>query len=293
MRIVFIGAVQFSFHSMKKLLELQANIVGVCTLQESKSNADHVDLSDLANSHGIPCHYADDINSRDSINWIIRQKPDVIFCFGWSRLLKRELLTLTSKGVVGFHPAALPANRGRHPLIWALALGLDNTASTFFFIGEKADDGDIISQEEIIISNDDDAKSLYAKMTKVALKQIELFFHQLIDGKCSRTKQDELSSNNWRKRSKEDGVIDWRMSANSIHNLVRALGFPYVGASFVCGEKEVKIWETVIVKNVPNNIEPGKIIAKTENGPLVMCGEGAICIITSDLASELNVGEYL
>ena len=27
--------------------------------------------------------------------------------------------------------------------------------------------------------------------------------------------------------SREDGVIDWRMSANSIHNLVRALSKPY------------------------------------------------------------------
>ena len=30
-------------------------------------------------------------------------------------------------GVVGFHPALLPNNRGRHPLIWAKALGLDKS----------------------------------------------------------------------------------------------------------------------------------------------------------------------
>jgi len=41
-------------------------------------------------------------------------------------------LGIAPLGVVGFHPAALPANRGRHPLIWALFLGLKKTASTFF-----------------------------------------------------------------------------------------------------------------------------------------------------------------
>lgn len=35
-------------------------------------------------------------------------------------------------GVLGYHPAKLPQNRGRHPLIWALALGLKKSASTFF-----------------------------------------------------------------------------------------------------------------------------------------------------------------
>ena len=36
-------------------------------------------------------------------------------------------------GVLGFHPSELPKNRGRHPLIWALALGLKKSASTFFY----------------------------------------------------------------------------------------------------------------------------------------------------------------
>ena len=59
-------------------------------------------------------------------------RPDIIFCFGWSRLIKEELLKIPKKGVVGYHPAMLPKNRGRHPLIWALALGIKTTGSTFF-----------------------------------------------------------------------------------------------------------------------------------------------------------------
>jgi len=59
----------------------------------------------------------------------------------------KESLDLPHLGVIDFHPAALPANRGRHPIIWALVLGLQETASTFFFMDEGADSGDIISQE--------------------------------------------------------------------------------------------------------------------------------------------------
>ena len=71
---------------------------------------------------------------------------------GWSRIIGKELLAVPPKGIVGYHPAALPANRGRHPIIWALALGLKETASTFFFMDNGADSGPIISQKSLIIS---------------------------------------------------------------------------------------------------------------------------------------------
>ena len=82
-------------------------------------------------------------------------------------------------GVIGFHPAALPANRGRDPIIWALVLGLQETASTFFFMDEGADSGDIISQEYLIITDSDDAGILYEKITQTALKQLREFVPRL------------------------------------------------------------------------------------------------------------------
>jgi hypothetical protein len=44
MRIVFICAVEFSLQALSHLTSLGANIVGVCTLKDSKFNSDHVDL---------------------------------------------------------------------------------------------------------------------------------------------------------------------------------------------------------------------------------------------------------
>lgn len=135
MKILFIGAVSFSAKALRELITMNANIIGVCTLEESEFNSDHEDLRPIAEQAGIPVLYSPKINSAKSLAWIRNLKPDVIFCFGWSHLIKLPLLTLPPQGVIGFHPAALPANRGRHPLIWALILGLKETASTFFFYG--------------------------------------------------------------------------------------------------------------------------------------------------------------
>jgi methionyl-tRNA formyltransferase len=293
MRIVFIGTVGFSLSALERLVSLGADIVGVCTLRESKFNSDHVDLSQISTLHRIPWIYANEINSVESIKWIKEKSPDVIFCFGWSKLLKQDLLELPPLGVVGFHPAALPANRGRHPLIWALVLGLKKTASTFFFMDADADAGDILSQYEVEISEEDDASSLYEKVTQIALYQIEEFLPKISLNTYQRHSQDERFANSWRKRGIRDGLIDWRMSAKSIHNLVRGLAKPYIGASFFVDGQEVKVWKAQLINDAPLNIEPGKVLA-VDNGKLIIkCGEGAICILETEPSFNPNVGSYL
>lgn len=293
MRIVFIGMVEFSQRALERLLAINAEIVGICTLQESKFNADHVDLGAVSEAHGIPWLYAEDINSPEALSWIQDKAPDVIFCFGWSKLLKQDLLRLAPLGVVGFHPAALPSNRGRHPLIWALVLGLEKTASTFFFMEIGADSGDILSQREIIIYDEDDARTLYDRVTQTALEQIEEFVPMLAAGTFQRQKQNQQFANTWRKRGSADGKIDWRMSAHSIHNLVRGLTKPYVGAHFMVDGQEIKVWKTKVISGAARNIEPGKVLMQAGSKPVVKCGEDAICLLITEPPFESIVGEYL
>lgn len=117
MRIVFIGAVEFSLRALEHSLDINADIAEVCTLKESKFNCDHIDLASLSEERGLPWYYVAYFDSLDCRDWIQQKSPDVIFCFGWSKLLMYYLLSLAPLGVVGFHPVALPANRGLHPLV--------------------------------------------------------------------------------------------------------------------------------------------------------------------------------
>ena len=293
MKIVFIGAVTFSEKTLEKLIALKADISGVCTLKKSSFNADHVDLTQLCMKHNIPVRYTTDINSDENISWIKTLVPDVIFCFGWSRLLKTDLLNLAPLGVLGYHPAALPANRGRHPLIWALILGLNETASTFFFMNDSADSGDIVSQYPIKISENDNAGTLYKRIVETALQQIDEFLPTLQSGDCKRIKQDHSKANTWRKRDKNDGKIDWRMSAMTIHNLVRGLTKPYIGAHIEYKNEIIKVWETKVIRGGEKNIEPGKVILVGNNGIVVKTGENSIRLIKTEPVLDIGLGSYL
>jgi methionyl-tRNA formyltransferase len=293
MRIFFIGTVEFSLQALEKLVDIDANIVGVCTKESSTFNSDFANLSPICKINNIPYSYVEDINYKESFDWIKSLNPDIIFCFGWSSLIKDDLLKLTPYGVIGFHPASLPQNRGRHPIIWALALGLKETSSTFFFMNSGADSGDILSQEFVSITYEDNAKSLYDKIIVIALVQIEKFVKELINNSFNKIVQDDDLSNTWRKRGIKDGLIDFRMSSNAIYNLVRALTKPYVGSHIEYKDKHISIWKVEeVIYNHPN-IESGKVLEVIGNKILVKSYDGAIRILKHDFNTLPKEGEYL
>ena len=293
MRIVFIGGVQFSELALHRLMKLKAQVVGVCTAKLGQPDSDRIDLAAVCDDYGLNVRHCDDINDQATVDWITALAPDVIFCFGWSRLIKAPLLQLPRLGVIGFHPSALPQNRGRHPIIWALALGLTKTASTFFVMDEGADSGPIVSQRPVEIRDDDDAATLYQRITDVALEQIEDMVPRLANGTAARKEQDETLATIWRKRGYADGQVDWRMDAGSIRNLVRALARPYPGAHFLVADREVKLWRVEVEADSRQNIEPGRVIAVDSRGPLVKAGKDAIRILELQPSITLAEGQYL
>ena len=296
MKIVFIGTVDFSYQALKALIENRFNIVGVITKKKSNFNADFCDLTPLTEKHHIPTCFKKKDNEEEIISFLKKLNPDVIYCFGWSHILPAEILSIPKYGVVGFHPAELPNNRGRHPLIWAIFLGLKKTASTFFIMDEGADTGDIISQEIVTIEESDTAATLYKKITEVAVKQMISFSKEfeLEGNNIEKIKQDITAGNSWRKRGKIDGQIDFRMSSDAICNLVRALTHPYVGAHLISNdEKEIKIWKVLKKNCIFANYEPGKVLNVEDNKILVKTYDGAIQIVEHEFLELPKKGQYL
>ena len=293
MRILFIG-VKSSEIFLNKLIEINANIVGVVTKSESKFNADFVDLGEICRKQKIDYLYVHNINDCISKEYIKEKNADLILCLGWSQILDEDILGLPKLGCVGFHPAQLPFNRGRHPLIWALALGLERTASTLFLMDATADTGKIISQKYVEIDYTDDASSLYDKVMKIAANQLVDVMRGFENSTLNIVSQSVEEGNAWRKRGKEDGKIDWRMSSRSIYNLVRALTKPYVGAHFTYQDKEYKVWKArEIFEEGYENIEPGKIIKVISDYDFVIkTGDYLIEVLECDNI-QLKSGEYL
>lgn len=300
MKIIFVGTVKLSEVILKEIINFSKFNnsqfkIKVITSKNNRLNSDKVDLTKLCLKNKIEIFRTDEINSKKSYEEIKIFKPDIGFCVGWSQLINEKIIRIPKKGFIGYHPSLLPQNRGRHPLIWALNLGLKQTGSSFFFLKKNADSGNIISQKKIKINFSDNAETLYKKMINTALSQIDYILRKLKNSKINSKKQNNKKSNYWRKRSEKDGVIDFRMSNNFIYNLVRALHKPYPGAYFFFKEKKIKVWKVKLLNNQNyKNIEPGRVIKLTKKkNPIVKCGENCIELLSFSPNIKFKSGEFL
>ena len=300
MRIVFIGAVRFSRHALAETIAAGGDVVAVLTLaaEDATASSDYTDLAPLAESHGIPVHRVKGTNSAETIALVRSLRPEVIFVFGWSRLLAAEMLSIPELGCLGVHPALLPKHRGRHPLIWALVEGMEESGLTFFFLDEGADSGDIIWQKPFPIDIEDDAGVLYAKIEALATEAIHEFVPQLADGTAKRVSQDHSKATYWRKRGQEDGVIDWSAPAMTTYNLIRALARPYAGANTYFRGEKVTVWRATPPQAGNKTLEdrvPGMIVALDDQGLTVATEDGDLTLveIEYDGPGRLRAGALL
>ncbi len=159
------------------------------------------------------------------------------------------------------------------------------------------DSGPILNKVKVGIGPDDDAGLLYARLLEVGRRQIVEVADSLRTGRQILIQQDLSQGNLWRKRSKVDGRIDWRMSAGTIHNLVRGLTRPYPGAYCEIGRagalEEVSIWKTRPVADPRINLEPGLVLEVTDGAIVVKAGVDAIELIEHEFGVLPAVGEYL
>lgn len=293
LNVAVIGCVEFSQYALEALIRHEAcNVSLVITRHDSKINSDFANLQPIAEKFNIPSVFIKGNDQEAMASVLNGVEPDVVFCVGWSYLLKAEVLNIPKFGVVGYHPAKIPDNRGRHPLIWAMALGLKETGSTFFLMDEGADSGRILSQEVIPIKDSDYARDLYDSMLYIAISQLERLISNWQEYFNSSQPQQQ-DGNVWRKRKKCDGKIDWRMSSVSIVNLIRALSKPYPGAHFEYDGSDYIVWKASVVSGTPKNLEPGKLLEKSDHQIIVKCGEGAVRLESFSRFPELRKGDYL
>jgi methionyl-tRNA formyltransferase len=284
LRTLFLGAVDFSRHCLEEVLKAGGPVAAVLTVSQEGAafHSDYADLSGLTGQHGIPIHHIENINDASSIELIKGYEPDVIFVFGWSQIISKTVLDIPVMGCIGSHPALLPRNRGRHPIVWALVEGLKESGLTFFYLDEGADSGDVLWQRPFPISLEDDAGSLYLKIKALASDAIAEFLPNLQQGTASRRQQDHSQATYWRKRTQKDGEIAWSNSTMNAYNLVRALTLPYVGSHTYVEGKTLKIWRAALPRQpLPReavDLKPGTVFDATANEFDVRTADGYLSV---------------
>jgi len=279
MKIVFIGGVKFSHKILSSILKDGWDVSVVFTYLDSKKKnySDFANFDDLSEKFEFNHIKVDNINDPQNIELIQNTKPDLILVMGWSQLLKNDIISIPKIGVIGSHPTELPKYRGRSPIPWTILQGLDTSALTFFFIEEGMDDGDILDQKTFDISDQDDASSIYHKVTELGKQMILSDLKKIKNNTYFRKKQNPHEFiENWPKRNPEDGKIDWTKSGKEIQTLIRATTHPYPGAYTFFKNSKLIIWQASFSET--KNFDSGKILKIGHNFVKIGCKNGYVIL---------------
>ena len=303
LKVVFMGTPTFSVPILKSLIE-STNVILVVSQpdkeKDRKGNLINTPIKVLAKEHNIEVFQPIDI--KDNWKKITDKNPDIIITCAYGQIIPKELLDYPRYGAINVHGSLLPKLRGGAPIHHAIINGDTKTGVTIMYMNEVMDGGDIISQKEITIQDDDNLDSLYEKMSYLGRDLLMETLPSIINNTNSRIPQDKNKVTYGLNITKEEEKISFSKSSQDIHNLIRGLS-SIPGAYCLINGKRLKIYNS-IVTNIKSKKQPG-IIEKIDKTGIYISTLDNIIIITdiklegkkrclvNDFINGIKIDEYL
>jgi methionyl-tRNA formyltransferase len=184
----------------------------------------------LAEAHGLNVVTPDSPNTAEWIAQGRAANADFLFSFYYRHMFDKAWLEIARRGALNMHGSLLPMYRGRAPVHWAILKGESVTGASLHYMLEKPDAGALVDQQSVNILENDTALDVSLKVAEAAEQVLRRSLPGLIAGNAPATPLDLAKGSYFGRRRPEDGRIDWRGGARSVHDLVRAVAPPFPGA---------------------------------------------------------------
>lgn len=279
MRIVFFGSAPIGFPLLDALLSSAADeVVAVVTQPDRpagrKQQLTACPVKIFAQERGLPVLSPEKV--KDCLPELLAMKADLFVVVAYGQYIPPSVLALPKHEAINLHPSLLPKYRGASPIQWSVANGDTVTGVTILYVSDKMDAGDIILQREVTIGPDDTSATLEPVLASEGSSLLMEAVEQIRRGTVRRQPQDDAVATEVRKLSKEDGRLDWTLSAATLRNRIR--GFtPWPGCFCEMPDgQRLKVLSAAIEDRVGM---PGEILEAVGEGLLVATGEGALRLL--------------
>ncbi len=143
------------------------------------------------------------------------------------------------------------------------------------------DTGPMLVTERCDITTDDTGGSLHDKLADLGARALLECLSQLQAGTAQPVPQDHDQASYAGKLSKQEANLDWRQSAQRLHDQVRAFN-PWPVATALLDDQTIRVWQTR-VSNAHSQAQPGTIIGADRDGIHVATGEGVLSLLQLQL----------
>jgi len=281
LRIVFMGTPDFAVGVLKEIVEAGKNVVGVITAPDRPAGRGRKLMApavkEYAQSKNLHIMQPTNLKDKSFIDELksLEANLQVVVAF---RMLPKIVWQIPEYGTFNLHASLLPQYRGAAPINWAIINGETKTGVTTFFIDEKIDTGDIITNKEVLIDKDETAATLHDKLMQTG-SELVLETLMLIESNQAKPKSQENCSalKDAPKLTPENTRVDWTLAGKEIENFIRGLSpYPVAWSILKSNNEELKMKIYAgIFEESEHNLTAGKVLA-TKKELKIACAGGFI-----------------
>jgi methionyl-tRNA formyltransferase len=280
-KIVFMGTPDFSVPILQQIINDGYNVIGVVTQPDRPVGRKKVltppPVKVEALKHDIPVFQPEKIRQEDELEKILSLKPDLIVTAAFGQILPNKLLEAPKYGCINVHASLLPELRGGAPIHYAIIQGKQKTGVTIMYMVEKLDAGDILTNIEVPITEEDNVGTLHVKLSAAGSKLLAETLPLLLEGRLTPKPQNNVEATFASNIKREQEKIVWTKTGEEIYNHIRGLN-PWPVAFTTLNGQVIKVWRAEKVSGKGG--EPGAILKVESEGFTVSTGnETAIKII--------------
>lgn len=276
MRIVFFGSGSFAIPSFEALLGAGHPIAALVTQPDRERGRGRAlappALKPIALARGVRVLQPARVREVGVLETLRGLAPELQIVVAYGQILPPALLGLPLRGSVNVHASLLPAYRGAAPIQWAIVNGENETGVTTLLLDEGLDSGPTLLARRTPIGPDETAAELTPRLARLGAQTLLDTLRGLEEGSVSPRPQDASRATLAPLIRKQDGRIDWQMTAAALARRVR--GFhPWPGAWAVFAERRLKILRAA-VRHETHDAASGTVVALTREAIHVACGSG-------------------
>jgi len=228
----------------------------------------------FALENDIECIQPETLKDDALVEKLTRIEPIIGVVVSYGKLIPKRIFRVPVHRSINVHFSMLPLYRGAAPVQRAIENGDTMTGITIFEIVKKMDAGDTWAQKEMEILPEDTTETLWERMSHQGAPFLVDTVNNIIEEKISKYPQDHEKATHAPQVQKEEGDVDWHLTARQIFNKFRAFT-PWPGLCLITPGKRFKLTK-VEVSTHTHDKQPGDILSMDKKSLKVCCGNGSV-----------------
>jgi methionyl-tRNA formyltransferase len=299
-KIVFMGTPEFAVASLRTLIQEGYEIAAVVTQPDRPVGRKRVltptPVKAEALQHGLTVWQPEKLRTSDTVDDIHALQPDLIVTAAYGQILPKAVLDIPRLGCINVHGSLLPKYRGGAPIQRSIMNGETVTGVTIMYMAEGMDTGDMISRVEVPIGADDNAGTMFVKLSEAGADLLRRTLPDIIAGRVEAVPQSHDEATYAPNLKREDERIDWTRPAEQIANQVRGL-VPFSGAFTTWNGEVFKVWACWPEPAAAGEAAavPGTVLAAGTDSLRIQTGQGILSLLEVQPAGKkaMPASEFL